>query len=113
MEKEWLQEQTTVEDAERENLIQDERLGPNPVPFGFANNLWVRLPTGRMSVINASPARWRLLRSWGSDIPSPPKGPVFEMDPAVRSAFMPWVHNSERCVQDWASLPGRVEMMFR
>lgn len=43
MEKEWLQEQTTVEDAERENLIQDERLGPNPVPFGFANNLWVRL----------------------------------------------------------------------
>ena len=39
MEKEWLQEQTTVEEAERENLIQDERLGPNPVPFGFTHNL--------------------------------------------------------------------------
>jgi hypothetical protein len=41
MKKEWLQEQTTVEDAEREHLVTDERLGPNPVPFGFVNSLWL------------------------------------------------------------------------
>jgi hypothetical protein len=39
--KEWLQEQTTVEEAESEHLVKDESLGPNPVPFGFHYDLWL------------------------------------------------------------------------
>lgn len=42
MKEEWLQEQTTVEEAEGENLVEDERLGPNPVPFGFQHDRWLR-----------------------------------------------------------------------
>jgi len=37
MRKEWLKEQTTLEQAEQDHLVKDERLGPNPVPFGFEN----------------------------------------------------------------------------
>jgi hypothetical protein len=39
--KEWLQEKTTLEQAEKDHLVKDERLGPDPVPFGFAHERWV------------------------------------------------------------------------
>jgi hypothetical protein len=42
MRKEWLQEQTTLEQAEQDHLVKDERLGPNPVPFGFQLESWIR-----------------------------------------------------------------------
>ena len=42
MRKEWLQEQTTLEQAEQDHLVRDERLGPNPIPFGFMHERWVR-----------------------------------------------------------------------
>jgi hypothetical protein len=38
----WLEKRTTVEEAERGNLVTDRRLGPKPVPFGFMNEQWVR-----------------------------------------------------------------------
>lgn len=41
MMKEWLQEKTTVEYAEQEHLVNDDRLGPNPVPFGFQQDTWL------------------------------------------------------------------------
>ena len=41
--KGWLREQTTVEEAEREHLVKDDRLGPNPVPFGFERGAWVNI----------------------------------------------------------------------
>lgn len=39
--KEWLQEQTTIDGAERDHLVNDERLGPEPVPFGFRHDRWL------------------------------------------------------------------------
>jgi hypothetical protein len=38
----WLERRTTVEEAERKNLVTDTRLGSKPVPFGFMNEKWVR-----------------------------------------------------------------------
>jgi|GEM_PF-856578 hypothetical protein len=40
--KGWLRDQTTVEAAEREHLVKTDRLGPNPVPFGFMHGEWLR-----------------------------------------------------------------------
>jgi len=39
--KEWLDRRTTMEECENNNLVNDERLGPKPVPFGFQNNEWL------------------------------------------------------------------------
>lgn len=36
----WLQNIITLEQAEENNLILDERLGPEPVVFGFINDEW-------------------------------------------------------------------------
>ena len=41
--KGWLREQTTVEAAEIEHLVKDDRLGPNPVPFGFERGAWINI----------------------------------------------------------------------
>ncbi len=41
MVKEWLKSKTTVEECERKYLVEDERLGPVPVPFGFQHREWV------------------------------------------------------------------------
>lgn len=40
--KGWLTNQTTVEEAEREHLVKTDRLGPNPVPFGFIHGQWLK-----------------------------------------------------------------------
>jgi len=39
---EWLRSRTTVEQAEKDNLVSNPSLGPKPVPFGFAHKDWVQ-----------------------------------------------------------------------
>jgi len=39
----WLQKKVTVEEAEQDNLVKDDQLGPDPVPFGFSNDEWRQL----------------------------------------------------------------------
>lgn len=41
--KAWLLKQMTVAEAESLNLVHDERLGPQPIPFGFSNESWQSL----------------------------------------------------------------------
>lgn len=43
MYKDWLDKQVTVAEAEAENMVQSDRLGPDPVPFGFDNDKWRKL----------------------------------------------------------------------
>jgi len=40
VEKEWLREKTTLKQAEEENMVKDDSLGPEPIPFGFMNWVW-------------------------------------------------------------------------
>jgi hypothetical protein len=40
MHKNWLQTRVTVAEAEAAHLVQTDRLGPDPVPFGFQNEQW-------------------------------------------------------------------------
>ncbi|MCL0065341.1 hypothetical protein M1N79_00405 [Dehalococcoidia bacterium] len=39
--KEWLKNRITVEEAEQKHLVKDERLGPEPIPFGFQYEEWL------------------------------------------------------------------------
>lgn len=43
MQREWLTRRLTVEQAETEYAVEDERLGRAPVPFGFINDRWKSL----------------------------------------------------------------------
>ena len=43
MHKEWLTKRLTVQEVEAERMVRDERLGPDPVPFGFQNDRWREL----------------------------------------------------------------------
>jgi len=43
MNKDWLQHRVTVAEAEQQNMVLDERLGPEAVPFGFMNDKWKAL----------------------------------------------------------------------
>jgi hypothetical protein len=38
--KDWLQNRLTIAEAEAVYGVKDDRLGPNPVPFGFQNDKW-------------------------------------------------------------------------
>jgi hypothetical protein len=38
--KDWLQKRTTVSEAEAAHMVQTDRLGPEPIPFGFQNDRW-------------------------------------------------------------------------
>ena len=40
---EWLTKQITLEQAEIDFLVQDDRISPDPVPFGFNNHHWNQL----------------------------------------------------------------------
>ena len=42
----WKLRQTTVAEAEVEHMVETDRLGPDPVPFGFAHARWRRLVEG-------------------------------------------------------------------
>lgn len=41
MEKEWLQKQITIGQAEQKHLVVHADLGPNPVVFGFIHKEWL------------------------------------------------------------------------
>jgi hypothetical protein len=43
MVKEWLTRRITAQEAEQAHLVTSERLGPDPVPFGFQNAEWQAL----------------------------------------------------------------------
>ncbi|MCX6159543.1 MAG: hypothetical protein NTY74_16300 [Ignavibacteriae bacterium] len=43
MEESWLTRKLTIEEAETEHLVKDDRLGSEPVPFGFNNASWKQL----------------------------------------------------------------------
>lgn len=43
MHLEWLTKQITIDQAETDYLELDDRISPDPVPFGFNNHHWVRL----------------------------------------------------------------------
>lgn len=38
--KSWLQKKITLKEAETIHLVKDDRLGPEPIPFGFSNDEW-------------------------------------------------------------------------
>jgi hypothetical protein len=38
--EDWLQEKLTIAEAEAAHMVQDERLGPDPIPFGFQHSRW-------------------------------------------------------------------------
>ena len=40
IETDWLLEHLTVDEAEAKHMVHTERLGPDPVPFGFMNTQW-------------------------------------------------------------------------
>ena len=40
---EWLTKKITLEQAETDYLLQDDRISPYPVPFGFYNHQWKQL----------------------------------------------------------------------
>jgi hypothetical protein len=63
--KAWLKKKTTVEQAERKNLVSDKRLGPKPVPFGFINDKWQKFTSG----IREGDELWEFessAESWGA-----------------------------------------------
>lgn len=39
--KEWLKTRITLEQIEQEHMVKEERLGPDPVLFGFQNSIWM------------------------------------------------------------------------
>lgn len=43
MEPDWLIRKLTIYEAETLNMVSDARLGPEPVPFGFINDVWQNL----------------------------------------------------------------------
>jgi hypothetical protein len=40
---EWLTKQLTMQEIESRHSVQNERLGPKPVLFGFQNDQWLEL----------------------------------------------------------------------
>lgn len=40
VQKSWLIKQVTVEEAEAAHMVRNDRLGKEPVPFGFQNKQW-------------------------------------------------------------------------
>jgi hypothetical protein len=42
IEKEWLKHKISIEEAENKYIVKDDRLGPNPLPFGFAHQEWLK-----------------------------------------------------------------------
>jgi len=43
MDDSWLKRKLTVGEAENLYMVKDDRLGPEPVPFGFLNESWKEL----------------------------------------------------------------------
>jgi hypothetical protein len=61
----WLQKQVTIGEAEFEHMVHTERLGPDPVPFGFINAKWREL----LSLMEEGDELWTFFssgESWNS-----------------------------------------------
>ncbi|WP_020474755.1 hypothetical protein [Zavarzinella formosa] len=43
MDESWLVRRVTVAEAEAAHMVSDDRLGPDPIPFGWAANEWRKL----------------------------------------------------------------------
>jgi hypothetical protein len=43
MDESWLVTRVTVDEAEAKHMVSDDRLGPDPVSFGFTYNDWTAL----------------------------------------------------------------------
>jgi len=41
--KKWLKRIITIDETEKEHMVNDKRLGRKPVPFGFQHEAWVHL----------------------------------------------------------------------
>lgn len=66
MESDYLKRRLTIEQAEAENLVTDDRLGLRPVPFGFCNKRWIALlaqmrPGDELWEFSSSQESWRYL----------------------------------------------------
>ena len=66
MQKEWLIRKTTVEEAEQKHLVNDDRLGSEPVPFGFQNKEWLKFrerirPGDELWEFSSPSETWKLL----------------------------------------------------
>ena len=64
MEQSWLIKQVTVAEAEAANMVCNETLGPQPVPFGFCNREWKELLAqmhlnDQLWEYNAPKSEWR------------------------------------------------------
>lgn len=70
MHKDWLIKTLTVEQAEAEHMVTDERLGQMPVPFGFCNAAWKDLvarmqPGDELWRFSSSAESWQRLGGCG------------------------------------------------
>ncbi len=64
--KEWLTIRKSIDQIEAEHLVTDERLGPDPVPFGFQNAKWVEFRQAiqdgdELWEFSSPPGTWRNL----------------------------------------------------
>ena len=60
---EWLTKRVTTEEAETAHMVKDERIGTDPVPFGFSNAEWRELLTqmqegDELWEFNSPPKTW-------------------------------------------------------
>ncbi len=62
MHSDWLQKRVTVAEAEAANMVESDRLGPDPVPFGFQNNEWRAL----LAQMQEGDELWEFCSSWES-----------------------------------------------
>jgi hypothetical protein len=66
MTRDWLSKRLTVQEIEAEHSVTDERLGPDPVPFGFINDRWKKLtaqmqPGDELWSFSSPPETWQRL----------------------------------------------------
>lgn len=66
MTRDWLIKQLTVQEIEALHSVRDERLGPDPVPFGFINDRWKALlaemqPGDELWEFRSPPESWMRL----------------------------------------------------
>jgi hypothetical protein len=64
--RDWLTKRLTVQDIDAEHSVRDERLGPDPVPFGFVNDQWQALlakaePGDELWEFSSPPESWQRL----------------------------------------------------
>ena len=64
--KKWLKRKIAIEDAEKNHMVNDRRLGSEPVPFGFQRDAWLQLkakmqPGDELWEFSSSEESWKHL----------------------------------------------------